>query len=164
VVEARFDHTRLAAGSAQRATYNLSEENMPHLVSDWMSTPVVVIDPDTSVSYAMTLMRRRNIHSVVVGITGENKSYGIVTTTDVRDKIVAAERNPAETKIKEIMSSSIITGSPDWTLKECSQIMQEHKFHHLPIADEYGTLIGMISATDIFMAVEEAGWEDSGES
>jgi len=137
---------------------------MPHLVSDWMSTPVVVIDPDTSVSYAMTLMRRRNIHSVVVGITGENKSYGIVTTTDVRDKIVAAERNPAETKIKEIMSSSIITGSPDWTLKECSQIMQEHKFHHLPIADEYGTLIGMISATDIFMAVEEAGWEDSVES
>jgi len=129
-----------------------------------MSTPVVVIDPDTSVSYAMTLMRRRNIHSVVVGITGENKSYGIVTTTDVRDKIVAAERNPAETKIKEIMSSSIITGSPDWTLKECSQIMQEHKFHHLPIADEYGTLIGMISATDIFMAVEEAGWEDSVES
>jgi len=129
-----------------------------------MSAPVVVIDPDTSVSYAMTLMRRRNIHSVVVGITGENKSYGIVTTTDVRDKIVAAERNPAETKIKEIMSSSIITGSPDWTLKECSQIMQEHKFHHLPIADEYGTLIGMISATDIFMAVEEAGWEDSVES
>jgi len=164
VVEARFDCTRLAARSAQRETYNLSEENMPHLVSDWMSTPVVVIDPDTSVSYAMTLMRRRNIHSVVVGITGENKSYGIVTTTDVRDKIVAAERNPAETKIKEIMSSSIITGSPDWTLKECSQIMQEHKFHHLPIADEYGTLIGMISATDIFMAVEEAGWEDSVES
>ena len=137
---------------------------MPHTVRDWMSTPVVVIDPDTSVSYAMTLMRRRNIHSVVVGITSENKSYGIVTTTDVRDKIVAAGRNPAETKIREIMSGPIITGNPEWTLKECSQLMQEHKFHHLPVADEHGTLIGMISATDIFMAVEEAGWEDSVES
>ena len=41
---------------------------MPHTVRDWMSTPVVVVDPDNSVSYAMTLMRRRNIHSVVVGI------------------------------------------------------------------------------------------------
>jgi CBS domain-containing protein len=129
-----------------------------------MSTPVVVIDPDNSVSYAMTLMRRRNIHSVVVGITGENKSYGIVTTTDIRDKIVAADRNPAETKISEIMSSSIIIGNPDWTLKECSKIMQENKFHHLPIADAQGTLVGMISATDIFMAVEESGWEDSSES
>ncbi len=137
---------------------------MPHTVRDWMSAPVVVIDPDNSVSYAMTLMRRRNIHSVVVGITGENKSYGIVTTTDIRDKIVAADRNPAETKISEIMSSSIILGNPDWTLKECSQIMQEHKFHHLPIADAQGTLVGMISATDIFMAVEESGWEDSTES
>ena len=134
---------------------------MSHTVRDWMSAPVVVIDPDNSVSYAMTLMRRRNIHSVVVGITGENRSYGIVTTTDISDKIVAADRNPAETKISEIMSSSIILGNPDWTLKECSRIMQEHKFHHLPIADAQGTLVGMISATDIFMAVEESGWEDS---
>ena len=134
---------------------------MPHHVQDWMSSPVVVVDPDSSVSYAMTLMRRRNIHSVVVDISDKNQSYGIVTTTDVRDKIVAAERNPAETNIREIMTGPIVTGKPEWTLKECSQMMQEHGFHHLPIADEHGTLIGMISATDIFMAVEESGWEDS---
>jgi CBS domain-containing protein len=125
-----------------------------------MSSPVVVVDPDTTVSYAMTLMRRRNIHSVVVDISEKNKQYGIVTTTDIRDKIVAVERNPAETKIREIMSGPIITGRAEWTLKECSKIMQEKKFHHLPIADEHGTLIGMISATDIFMAVEETGWVD----
>lgn len=133
---------------------------MPYLVRDWMSSPVVVVDPDTTVSYAMTLMRRRNIHSVVVDISEKNKQYGIVTTTDIRDKIVAVERNPAETKIREIMSGPIITGRAEWTLKECSKIMQEKKFHHLPIADEHGTLIGMISATDIFMAVEETGWVD----
>lgn len=135
---------------------------MPHTVRDWMSSPVVVVDPDTSVSHAMTLMRRRRIHSVVVDISEQNHAYGIVTTTDIRDKIVAAERSPAETAVREIMSGPIITGSPDWTLKECSQVMQEHKFHHLPIADEYGTLVGLISATDIFMAVEEAGWEENG--
>ena len=134
---------------------------MPHLVRDWMSTPVVVVDPDTTVSYAMTLMRRRKIHSVVVDGNNKNKTFGIVTTTDVRDKIVAAERNPVETKISEIMSGPIITGNPEWTLKECSQVMQKNGFHHLPIADEHGTLIGMISATDIFTAVEESGWEDS---
>jgi len=134
---------------------------MPNLVRDWMSSPVVVVDPDTTVSYAMTLMRRRNIHSVVVDTSEKNRQYGIVTTTDIRDKIVAAERNPAETKIRDIMSGPIITGKPEWTLKECSAVMQEMKFHHLPIADEHGTLIGMISATDIFMAVEETGWVDT---
>jgi CBS domain-containing protein len=43
---------------------------------------------------------------------------------------------------------------------ECSKVMQERKIHHLPIADEGGSLIGLISATDIFMSVEEQGWEE----
>ena len=133
---------------------------MPHLVRDWMSTPVIVVDPDSSVSYAMTLMRRRNIHSVVIDVSEKNASYGIVTTTDIRDKIVAEGRNPAETTTREIMSGPIITGKAEWTLMECSRLMQKHKFHHLPIADEQGTLVGMISATDIFIAVEEQGWEE----
>jgi len=135
---------------------------MPHTVRDWMSSPVVVVAPDTSVSFAMTLMRRRNIHSVVVDLGGQSPAYGIVTTTDITDKIVAAERNPAETHVRDIMSGPIITGRPEWTLKQCSTVMQEHKFHHLPIADDYGMLVGMISDTNIFMAVEEAGWEESG--
>ena len=133
---------------------------MPYLVRDWMSSPVVVVDPDSSVSYAMTLMRRRRIHSIVVDISENNPVYGIITTTDIRDKIVAANRNPAETTVREIMSGPIITGQADWTLIQCSQLMGEHKFHHLPITDENGTLIGLISATDIFMSVEEQGWEE----
>ena len=133
---------------------------MNNLVRDWMSSPVVVVDPDSSVSHALTLMRRRNIHSVVVDVSDKNPAYGIVTTTDIRDKILLAGRNPAETTVREIMSGPIITGKADWTLAECSRVMQEKKFHHLPIADEHGTLTGIISATDIFMAVEEAGWEE----
>ena len=126
---------------------------MPHLVRDWMSSPVVVVDPDSSVSYALTLMRRRKIHSVIVDISDKNPAYGIVTTTDIRDKIVAEDRNPAETTVREIMSGPIITGNPDWTLMECSKVMQEHHIHHLPIADESGALIGLISATDILIPV-----------
>ena len=133
---------------------------MPNLVRDWMSSPVVVVDPDSSVKYALTLMRRRKIHSVVVAMSEKNPQYGIVTSTDIRDKIAAAGRNPAETTVREIMSGPIVTGSPDWTLMQCSQLMQEKHIHHLPIADESGSLIGLISATDIFMAVEEIGWTE----
>lgn len=135
---------------------------MPNLVRDWMSSPVVVVDPDSSVKYALTLMRRRKIHSVVVAMSEKNPTYGIVTSTDIRDKIAAAGRNPVETTVREIMSGPIITGSPDWTLMECSKVMQENHIHHLPIADESGALIGLISATDIFMAVEEIGWTEEG--
>jgi CBS domain-containing protein len=131
---------------------------MPHTVRDWMSKPVVVVDPDSSVTYAMTLMRRRRIHSVIVNSSQDNPSYGIVTTTDIRDKIAAADRNPAETAVREVMSGPLILAKPEWTLKECSQTMQKHNIHHLPVADEHGTLVGIISATDIFIAVEESGW------
>lgn len=131
---------------------------MTHTVRDWMSSPVVVVDADTSVSHAMTLMRRRHIHSVVVDGSEQSKGYGIVTSTDVMDKIVGQGRDPANTRVRDIMSGPVITGRPDWTLMECSQVMQAHNFHHLPIADERGTLIGLISATDIFVAVEEVGW------
>jgi CBS domain-containing protein len=136
---------------------------MPNTVRDWMSKPVVVVDPDSSVKYALTLMRRRKIHSVVVAISERNPTYGIVTSTDIRDKIVAAGRNPAEMSVRDIMSGPIITGNPDWTLMECSQMMQEKHIHHLPIADASGALIGLISATDIFMAVEETGWQEKEE-
>lgn len=132
---------------------------MPFKVRDWMSSPVVVVDPDSSVSYALTLMRRRHIHSLVVDLSDENRSdYGIVTTTDIRDKIIAEERNPAETRVREIMSAPIILANPEWTLKECSIVMQRHSIHHMPVVDETGALVGLISATDIFRAAEEIGW------
>jgi CBS domain-containing protein len=136
---------------------------MGNKVRDWMSSPAIVIDPDSSVSHAMTLMRRRNIHSVVVDLNEKGKlTYGIVTTTDVRDKIIAADRNPAETLVRDIMSAPVITAHPDWSLKECSTTMQARNIHHLPVADETGTIIGMISATDLFIAAEEQGWGTSG--
>jgi CBS domain-containing protein len=131
---------------------------MTNKVGNWMSSPVVVVDPDSTVSYALTLMRRRKIHSLVVNITDDLLTYGIITSTDIRDKIIGASRDPAETRVREIMTAPVITARPEWTLQECSQRMQAHNFHHMPVVDEEGRLIGIISDTDIFAAAEEIGW------
>ncbi|HSB88643.1 MAG TPA: CBS domain-containing protein [Anaerolineales bacterium] len=127
-----------------------------------MSSPVVIIPPDLRVSQALTLMRRRGIHSLVVDLTEGRPAYGILTTTDIRDKIVAVNRDPASVAVREILSTPVTFARADWTLVQASQAMQELKVHHLPVEDERGQLIGMISATDIFVAVEEAGWEPTG--
>lgn len=133
---------------------------MPYHVKDWMSSPVVVVDPDSSVSYALTLMQRRNIHSIVVNLGGD-AGYGIVTSTDIRDKIIIPERNPAETRVREVMTSPVLLANPEWTLKECSIRMQAAGIHHMPVVDEHGLLVGLISVTDIFRAAEEIGWGKS---
>lgn len=131
---------------------------MGNTVRDWMSEPVVVVDPDSSVSFALTLMRRRNVHSLMVNIAEDKLTYGIITTTDIRDKIIAADRNPAEICAREIMTAPVFTARPEWTLMEYSIKMQAHNIHHMPVLDENGDLIGLISVTDIFVAAEEIGW------
>ncbi|MCC6147595.1 MAG: CBS domain-containing protein [Anaerolineaceae bacterium] len=134
---------------------------MAHKVKDWMSSPVVVVDSDSTVSYALTLMRRRNIHSVVVNLSDQEEKYGIVTITDIRNRIIAKKRDPKETRIQEIMSYPLATAQEDWSLVECSSAMQENHINHLPVVDGNNNLVGIISTTDLFIAAEEAGWEET---
>lgn len=129
---------------------------MTSLIREYMSQPAIFIDPAATVAHAATLMRRRDIHSLVVSLEGGN--YGIITTTDIRDKIVATDLDPKQTAVREIMTTPVVTANPDWSLKECSIKMKETGVHHLPVTDTRGMIIGMISAVDIFIAVEESGW------
>jgi CBS domain-containing protein len=129
---------------------------MSQIVREWMSSPVIFIDADSTVAQALTLMRRRNIHSLMVALSGND--FGIVTTTDIRDKIAGAERDPKTTLVSEIMTAPVVCAEPEMSLKECSLRMKEKGVHHLPVSDKRGMIIGMISANDIFAATEEMGW------
>jgi CBS domain-containing protein len=132
------------------------------LVRDWMMDLVVFIDPDASVSEAIAIMRRRYIHSLIVNRTETNPDYGILTSTDISDSIIALDRSPAHVLAREIMNSPLVTVSPLMTLKECAALMDQYKIHHLPVADEHGNLVGMISATDFLAAAEEMGRSPGG--
>jgi signal-transduction protein with cAMP-binding, CBS, and nucleotidyltransferase domain len=139
------------------------EVDMTGTVRDWMSKPAVVVEPDASAAYALTLMRRRKIHSVIVDLSEPGRpGYGIVTSTDIRDKIVAKDLNPADLTVRAIMSSPVRMAKLDWSLRECSVQMQALNVHHLAVADESGIVIGVISATDLFTAAEERGWGSGG--
>ena len=132
---------------------------MHQIVRDWMSSPVVVIPPEISAGQGMRLMRRRGIRSLVVDLTRQNGvTYGIVTVSDIRDKIVSRGRRPGKVTIAEIMSAPIECAKPSWSLRKAAIKMQEIGVNHLPVENRRGSLIGMISVMDIFTAVEEAGW------
>ena len=134
---------------------------MKQLVRDWMSSPVVVIPPELLVDQALTLMRRRGIHSLVVDLPADNgHRYGIVTTTDIRDKIAALGFKPAEVRISDIMTSPIKCAKTRWTVREAAQAMQAFGIYHLPVENRRATIVGVISATDVFSAVEEVGWTE----
>lgn len=135
---------------------------MQFTVRDWMIDLVVLVNPESTVSEALALMRRRYINSVIVEKSDANPEYGILTSTDISDKIVAAGRNPSKVKVKEIMTTPIIHAQADWSLKECAEKMKDKRIHHMPVMNEKGTLVGMISATD-FLVVAEAMGREPGE-
>ena len=101
------------------------------------------------------LMRRRYIHSILVDKSEKYPEYGILTSTDICDRIIAEQRNPAETKVSEIMHSPILTINQDKNLIDCVKLMKEHNVHHMPVVDESGELVGFISATDFLVAAEQ---------
>ncbi len=128
---------------------------MQHKVKDWMVNLLVFIEPDATVLEALGLMRRRYIHSILVNKSEKFPEYGILTSTDICDRIIAEQRNPALTKVSEIMHSPIITIRQDKDLIDCVQIMKEHNVHHMPVVDEEDELVGFISATDFLVAAEQ---------
>ncbi|HVN53708.1 MAG TPA: CBS domain-containing protein [Anaerolineaceae bacterium] len=130
---------------------------MTFTVRDWMIDLVVYVDPDCTVADALAMMRRRYIHSLVVSKSKNNPEYGIITSTDICDKIIAADRHPGKTKVREIMTSPLITAHTDWDLRQCCLMMKEHHIHHVPVVNEKNELVGMISATDFLVAAEAIG-------
>ena len=129
---------------------------MDFTVREWMMTLIVEIDPDATVKEALSLMRRRYINSLVVKKTETNPEYGIVTTVDVCDKIIAQNRDPSKLKVRDIMTSPLISISQSAGIQDCAKLMLSLKSRHLPVRDdETGELIGMVSATD-FLVIAEA--------
>jgi CBS domain-containing protein len=128
-----------------------------HTVKDWMMDLVVFVDPDQSVYEILSIMRRRYINSVLVRKSEKNPEYGIITSRDISDKIVAENQNPKELTVKDIMSSPVVSVKQSLSIKECAMLMREKHIHHLPVVDDNGLIVGMVSASDFLLIAEAMG-------
>ena len=129
----------------------------PHIVEEIMTSPVVTVPASMSIEDALHLMREKKIHSVVVEPDRPGAAYGIMTQRDVLRKVVAADRPLFHVTVSDLMSSPLITVSPDTTIKQCSIIMLDANIRRAVVM-KGGRLVGIVSDTDIFQSVEERGW------
>jgi signal-transduction protein with cAMP-binding, CBS, and nucleotidyltransferase domain len=126
-------------------------------VKDWMSHLVVFVDPETTVYEALHIMRHRYATSLIVEKTADNPNYGIVTSINIVDKIVAQGNDPTKTRVRDIMATPVITVDASMLITECAAKMKDHRIHHLPVADDKGNIIGMIAAMDLLLVAEAMG-------
>jgi len=104
------------------------------------------IEPDATVFTAIQLMANRGVGALLV-MTG-SRLYGIISERDYARKVILLDRSSKETRVREIMTTPLITVAPDDTVEHCMNIMTRHRIRHLPVVDG-ARVAGMISIGDL---------------
>lgn len=125
---------------------------MPIYVKDIMVKPVKTIDYNKKVKDAAALMKKYGKGSLIV--VKNKKPIGIITADDIVYKIVAKNIKPDSVKVKDVMSSPLITTTPDTTCVDAAKKMRRNNIKRLPVVDK-GKLVGIISIDDIAVALPE---------
>jgi CBS domain-containing protein len=112
---------------------------------------VISIAPDASVFDAIKLMADKSIGSLVV-MDEDDKLLGIVTERDYARKVNVKGRSSRETRVEEIMSTTVVTASSDHRVDECMELMTDKKIRHLPVVED-DQVIAMISIGDLVQAI-----------
>ncbi len=108
---------------------------------------VETIHPEATVYEAAVRMNEKKIGSLAV--LCEGRLCGIITERDILMRIVAERRDPAQTRVGEVMTGELVCGRPHTSLEEARGVMKNRRVRHLPVTDDDGQLLGMISIGDL---------------
>ena len=109
--------------------------------------PLAVVTPSDTVYHALTVMAQHEVGALLV-LDGE-QLVGIFSERDYARKIILQGKTSKETLVREIMSDRVAYVTPSSTLDECMALMTEKRFRHLPVLDDAGGVLGVISIGDM---------------
>jgi CBS domain-containing protein len=110
------------------------------------------IREETTVYDAARYLRDHRVRSVGV-LDAAGKLAGVVSQSDISDKVAAENKCPAWMRVSEIMSRDLLVVHPDFPLDECLRLMEKHGVFHLLVAKEAGPYLGMISVADLLQII-----------
>jgi CBS domain-containing protein len=128
-------------------------------------TEVYSISEETTVMEAAKYLREKQVRSVGV-MNAAGKLAGVVSQSDISDKVAAENRCPSWMKVSEIMSRELFTVNQEMTFDESLRAMEQHGVYHLLILDAQNNYRGMLSVSDLLrvLATDHKGRADLLES
>lgn len=123
-------------------------------VSDLIGSRKAVfsITEDKTVHEAAQYLREKQVRSV--GVTDPSgKLVGVISQSDIADKVAAENKCPAWMKVSEIMTRELVTVTPAMALEECLLLMEQNSVYHLIVLDERQSFRGMLSVSDLLKVI-----------
>ena len=116
---------------------------------------------DKSVLEAAQYLRAKEVRSAGV-VNSSGDLVGVISQSDISDKIAAENKCPAWVKVSEIMSRSLLTVTPEMSFEESLKLMEQNNVYHLCILERPGVFRGMLSVSDLLrvMATDEKARAD----
>ena len=108
---------------------------------------VHTISPGATVLEATNKMNQHKLGALIV--MNDGQLVGMFTERDVLRRVIGEQRDPATTRIAEVMTGDVICCSPRTDMDEVSQIMQQRRVRHIPVCDDDGKLHGLVSIGDV---------------
>ena len=122
-------------------------------VLDVKGRQVWSLGPDATVFEAIGLMAEKRIGALLV--LSHGKLCGIISERDYARKVILLGHSSKETLVRQIMSSNVVTVTPEHTIAECMQLITHHRIRHLPVV-EGDAPIGVISIGDVVNSIMTA--------
>ena len=119
-------------------------------ITSYMHRLFVILDENMSVASAVKEMHSHNA-SLIMVLRG-NTPVGIVTDSDILNKVVMKGEDSDEVFLKSIMSTPLITISPKGTVKQALHLMRLHEIKRIPVADASG-ILGVVTQETLANAV-----------
>lgn len=110
------------------------------------------VSSNATVLDALKLMAEKQIGAVIV-MDGDRVA-GIFSERDFARKVGLLEKSPRAVRVGEVMTTDLITVSPDSTVNDCMALMTDKRIRHLPVLEE-GRLVGVISIGDVVKDIIE---------
>jgi CBS domain-containing protein len=126
-------------------------------VSDVMTSNPKTVDASSSVVEAAKLMRDED--TGIIPIVDGDRLAGTITDRDLALRVVAEGRDPQTTTVAEVASRDLVTIDPQQDLDEALRLMARHQVRRLPVVEEDGKLVGILSQADV---AREATPEETG--
>ena len=121
------------------------------LLADVMRPEFIEVAPEDTLGEVAELMNVQNVSAVAVKDSG--RLIGILTERDLL-KAMAARVHSSEARVRQWMTESPVTASADTEAEEAARIMIEQGFRHLPVLDDNGLVVGIVSLRRVVSAAK----------